>query len=151
MTFVPLPEFNQDGDLPVAVYKVTLEEVLQRFGSNNPERRVLGNRLEHIFSLAVRTRQLAHFIVFGSFITSKETPGDIDIFLIMEDTFEVNQIAGEARNIFNHMTAQNHLGASLFWIRRLAALGGEEEAIKHWQIKRDGKKRGIIEIIYDSQ
>ena len=30
---------------------------------------------------------------------------------------------------------------------RAAALGDEEEAIAHWQIKRDGNKRGILEVI----
>jgi hypothetical protein len=29
----------------------------------------------------------------------------------------------------------------------LAALGGEQEAIEHWQIKRDGSQRGIVEIV----
>jgi hypothetical protein len=40
-----------------------------------------------------------------------------------------------------------HFGASVFWLRRLAALGGEEQAIAGWQMKRDGTRRGIIEII----
>jgi hypothetical protein len=35
----------------------------------------------------------------------------------------------------------------VFWLRRLAALGGEEQAIVGWQIKRDGTRRGIIEIV----
>jgi len=35
----------------------------------------------------------------------------------------------------------------VFWLRRLAALGGEEQAITGWQIKRDGTYRGIIEIV----
>jgi hypothetical protein len=29
----------------------------------------------------------------------------------------------------------------------MAALEGEEASIKHWQIKRDGKKRGIVEVL----
>jgi hypothetical protein len=44
-------------------------------------------------------------------------------------------------------TAQNVLGASVFWIRRVAALGDEQAAISHWQIKRDGGRRGITEVI----
>ena len=35
----------------------------------------------------------------------------------------------------------------MFWLRRLAAFGGEEQVIAGWQIKRDGTFRGIIEII----
>jgi hypothetical protein len=35
----------------------------------------------------------------------------------------------------------------VFWLRRLAALGGEERAIAGWQVKRDGTFRGIVEIV----
>jgi hypothetical protein len=33
---------------------------------------------------------------------------------------------------------------------RLAALNGEQAAIEHWQIKRDGGQIGIVEIIPES-
>jgi len=36
-------------------------------------------------------------------------------------------------------------------ILRLAALGGKEAAIEHWQIKRDGGRRGIVEVVPDGQ
>lgn len=65
----------------------------------------------------------------------------------MEDSFDVRQVSTEARLVFDHAAAQNLLGASVFWIRRAAALGGEDATIAHWQIKRDGTKRGILEII----
>jgi hypothetical protein len=49
------------------------------------------------------------------------------------------------------MAAHNYEGVSIFWVRRLVAFDGEEAAIKHWQLKRDGKKRGIVEVlIHDS-
>ena len=53
----------------------------------------------------------------------------------------------EARLLFDHAAAQAHFGASVFWLRRLAALGGEDAAIDGWQTKRDGTRRGIVEII----
>ena len=49
------------------------------------------------------------------------------------------------------MMAQNYEGASIFWIRRLAALEGEKATIEHWQLKRDGTKRGIVEVIENDQ
>jgi len=59
---------------------------------------------------------------------------------------------GEAVILFDHMAAHNYLGASIFWVRRLAALGGEQTAIEDWQHKRDGTRRGIIEIVeHDTQ
>lgn len=67
--------------------------------------------------------------------------------MLMEDTFDVNQLSGEAAIIFDHVAAQNSEGASVFWIRRMAAIGGEQAALEHWQIKRDGSKRGIVEVV----
>ena len=49
----------------------------------------------------------------------------------MEDSFDVRHVSTEARLVFDHA----------------AALGGEEATVSHWQIKRDGTKRGILEVI----
>jgi len=46
--------------------------------------------------------------------------------------------------------AQSRFGASVFWMRRLAALDDEERVIEDWQVKRDRGKRGIVEIIEES-
>jgi hypothetical protein len=45
------------------------------------------------------------------------------------------------------MAAHNLLGASVFWIPRAACMGSEEAAVSDWQIKRDGSRRGIVEVI----
>jgi len=141
------PKFNNNGDLPRGIHKASLNDVIEHFGKGNFQRAILAQRLERIYDLSVETEQTARFIIFGSFVTDKPNPQDIDIFLLMEDTFDIRQVSGEARIIFNHMAAQNYEGASIFWLRRMAALDGEETAIEHWQIKRDGKKRGIVEVL----
>lgn len=46
----------------------------------------------------------------------------------------------------NGDSAQADFGASVFWLRRLAAFPTEEEAVAHWQTKRGGTRRGIVEI-----
>ena len=143
------PRFNKNGDLPRGIHKASLSDVIEHFGKGNLQRAILAQRLNRIYDLAVGTGQTARFIIFGSFITDKPNPQDLDIFLLMEDTFDIRQVTGEARIIFNHMAAQNYEGASIFWLRRMAALDGEEAAIKHWQIKRNGKKRGIVEVLKD--
>lgn len=68
----------------------------------------------------------------------------------MEDTFDVAQLTGESRLLFDHASAQARFGASVFWLRRLAALDGEQTTIDYWQIKRDGRHRGIVEIVPES-
>ena len=67
----------------------------------------------------------------------------------MEDTFDVSQLTGEAAFIFDHVVTLNYEGASIIWICRLAALEGEEATEEYWQLKRDGSKRGIVEVVED--
>jgi hypothetical protein len=111
---------------------------------------MVARRLERIYRFARSTGQLARFVVFGSFVTAKPEPNDVDIFMLMEDTFDSSKVTGEAAIIFDNMAAQNIEGASVFWIRRMAAIGGEEAALEYWQIKRDKMKRGIVEVVADA-
>ena len=111
------PEFDDNGDLPVGIYQATLAEVLQHFGTGSLRRHLVGQRLERIYKLAKSTGQVARFIVFGSFVTAKPDPGDVDIFMLMENSFDSNQVRGEAAIIFDHLAVQNVEGASVFWIR----------------------------------
>ena len=149
MLMIDWPEFNTEGDLPVGVYRAGLSDVLEYFGTDTPQHRIMGRRLARIFELARSTGHLSRFIIFGSFVTSKSAPNDVDIFLLMDDSFEVDQLSGAANVVFRQSTAQNWLGASIFWLRRFAAIGGEESAIEDWQHKRDGSRRGIVEVTSD--
>jgi hypothetical protein len=144
---VALPAFNEDGDLPPGVYRVVLSEALNRFGQGPIQRRRVADRVAHIYQLANSTGHLARFVVFGSFVTAKAEPNDVDIILLMEDTFDVGLVTGEAALLFQHMEADAYFGASVFWTPRSGALGGEQAMVEHWQIRRDGGRRGIIEIV----
>jgi hypothetical protein len=144
------PEFNESGDLPIGIHPAALAEVIDHFGRGSFQRAMVAQRLERIYSLANQTGKVARFIIFGSFVTTKISPKDVDIFLVMDDTFDVRKVKGEAAIIFNHMPAQNYEGASIFWVRRMAAFGGEDNAVAFWQGKRNGERRGIVEVIsYD--
>jgi hypothetical protein len=89
-------------------------------------------------------------VVFGSFVTDKPEPNDVGVFLLMEDTFDASELAGETRLLFEHAVAQAAFGASMFWLRRLAVWEGEATAIEYWQVKRGGDRRGFIEIIVEA-
>ena len=100
-----LPSFTESGDLPIGVHPATLREVLDRFGSTTPLRRVIAERLERIVLIARGTGHLARCVVFGSFITSKPDPNDVDVFFLMDDTFDASQLVGESRLLFDHADA----------------------------------------------
>ena len=104
-------------------------------------------RLEQIYHLAASTGHLARFVVFGSFVTDKPDPQDVDIVMVMDDAFDVSAIAADAAVVFRHTDADAQLGASVFWATRSGALGGEDAFIEHWQVRRGGGLRGIVEIL----
>ena len=130
---MPIPEFNETGDLLTGVHEASLGETATRFGTGSDRRKLLALRLERIHKIASQTGCLARFVVFGSFVTDKREPNDVDIFMIMDDNFDMGSLVGEPRLLFvDHGTAQDHFGASVFWMRRMAAIGGEQAAIDDW-------------------
>lgn len=141
------PDFDSEGDLPVGIHQASLAEVIEHFGTSTPQRRVVARRLARIHELARSTGRLARFVIFGSFVTAKPEPNDVDIFMLMENAFDSSQTTGEAAIVFDHLSAQNYEGASVFWIRQMAAIAGEQAVVEHWQIRRDRRKRGIVEVI----
>jgi len=144
---MPIPAFNAQGDLPIGVHSANLEEVIKRFGVSDSQRINVAKRLECIYRFAVATGHLARFIVFGSFVTDKPAPNDVDIFMVMDDDFTVDSLTDEQAVLFDHTSADSHFGASVFWIRRLATLGGEQTMIEYWKTKRGGGERGIMELV----
>ncbi len=108
---------------------------------------VVAGRLDRVYRIARATGQLARFVVFGSFVTDKPEPNDVDVFLLMQDDFDASQLRGQAALLFDHAAAAAHFGSSVFWLRRSAALGGEQTTIEYWQATRGGGRRGIVEIV----
>ncbi len=148
---MPLPLFMDSGDLPVGVHAASLREVLDRFGGGSSQRRAAALRLTRIYDLARAGGHVARFIVFGSFVTDKREPNDVDVFLLMEDSFDASELTGEARLLFDHGAAQAHFGCSVFWLRRLAAWEGEQAAVEYWQVKRGRGRRGIVELVQEER
>jgi hypothetical protein len=71
----------------------------------------------------------------------------VDIILIFKDDLELSTVSEECRVLFDHQQAQSVLGVSLFWVRpSLIFLESLEDFIRGWQVKRDGDRRGIVEV-----
>jgi hypothetical protein len=138
---------DDSGDLPLGVHPASLREVLERFAAGSAQRIAVGLRLERIYAVARATGHLRRFVVFGSFVTAKREPNDVDVFFIMEDSFDPALLTREARALFDHTAAQAQLGGSVFWLRQLGCFEGEQAAVEYWQVKRGGGSRGIIEVI----
>jgi hypothetical protein len=140
-----LPELNAEGDLPVGVHLALLSELLARFGTGSAQRKEVADRVKKVLDLARGTGHLDRIVVFGSFVTAKTAPRDEDIILVMRDEFELEP---DAAVLFDHLRAETELGASVFWIRPSLLIGDTlDQFVQSWQKKRDGGRRGIVEIV----
>jgi hypothetical protein len=144
---MPLPQFNDLGDLPLGVHQATLDEVVARFSGQTARREACTRRLMHLVELARRAGHVQRLVVFGSYVTAKREPNDVDIILVMRDSFRLEECPMELRGLFDHAVAQARYGASIFWIRPAMLIEETvEEFILYWQIKRGGDKRGIVDV-----
>ena len=142
------PEFDSQGNLPVDVHRASLDEVIARFGHGTSQRQHVTTRLIRVYELASKTAKLKRFIIFGSYVTAKSDPNDVDIILIMDDDFTQQECTVEASPLFDHLHAQQAFGASVFAIRpSQILLETVDSFITHWQIRRDNGRRGIVEVI----
>jgi hypothetical protein len=72
-----IPEFNEDGNLPAGVHESTFDELVERFGMN-PKRAWLLDGLKLLIASLVKAN-CSLIYIDGSFVTSKEVPGDYDL------------------------------------------------------------------------
>lgn len=86
-------------------------------------------------------------MIFGSYVSDTPEPNDVDVILVMNNDFASERCPEEARVLFDHARADSELGASIFWVRPDMLLGEPIDVfLSHWERKRDGKRRGIVEI-----
>jgi hypothetical protein len=142
-----LPGYNETGDLPEGVHLATLQEVVERFGGGAKQRRAVTNRLETIHRLAIATGFLDRMLVFGSYVSDKPYPNDVDVVLVMNNDFRIEDCPADCAVLFDHAQADNELGASIFWMRPDLLFGETMDGfVSFWQSNRDGSRRGIVEI-----
>lgn len=145
---MPLPPFDSRGDLPEGVHPATLAEALARFGHGAPQREIVTARLVRVYDLARATGKLLRFVIFGSYVTAKPEPNDVDIILVMTDDFAVAAHDESVQTLFDHLRAQQVFGASVFSVRpSTVLLETVDEFIAYWQVKRDKSRHGIVEIV----
>lgn len=142
-----LPVFNQDGNLPEGIHQATVSEVLSRFASSSARRRWLGEKFQSLLNLAKATGKLQQIFLWGSFVTGKESPNDLDVLLVMSEDFNLEQLSDEAQSLFDYPQARIRFNADVFWTK--SSIGQTVLALwlDTYQTTREFKRRGIVEVI----
>jgi len=118
-----LPVFNADGNLPEGVHRAIEDEVLARFAMTTARRQWLGQRLRSLLALAKSTGNIERVFLWGSFVTDKPLPNDLDVLLVMADDFSLDSVPTPCRVLFDHSRARIHFHADTFWTK--ASMDGD--------------------------
>jgi hypothetical protein len=72
---------------------------------------------------------------------------NLRLLLVMQTDFKLEEAPRECQTLFSHADADARFGASIFWFREgMLPQVVLEEFFDTWQTKRDGTKRGIVEV-----
>jgi predicted nucleotidyltransferase len=91
---------------------------------------------------------LERVFIWGSYATDKPDPRDIDLFLIMSPDFESNDCTGAMHLVFDSEAAERELGTTVFWMT--SSTGAQTTIaffLEQFQSRRDGGRRGIVEVL----
>jgi hypothetical protein len=141
-----LPGFNSDGNLPEGIHRATAEEVFGRFATASARRQWLGEQLRSLLALAQATGQLSRVFLWGSFVTSKELPNDVDVLLVMTADFAVEALPAPQQVLFDHTQARLHFHADVFWTKASIDATVLHLWLDTYQTGKDFKRRGIVEV-----
>jgi hypothetical protein len=77
-------------------------------------------------------------MLFGSYVTDKMEPNDVDVVIVMRDDFRAELVVGEELALFDHQRAAAELGASIFWVRPACCFSTLSTGLS-----RNGKSSGM--------
>ena len=142
-----LPELNSDGNLPEGIHPATEAEVFLCFATTSARRQWLGEQLRNLLSLVKSTGQLSRVFLWGSFVTSKEVPNDLDVLLVMAADFSLEALPAYCRVVFDHVQARLSFHADVFWTKASIDIQALQLWLDTYQTGKDFKRKGIVEVI----
>ena len=141
-----IPAFDPGtGNLPPGAHDATWNEIASRFGWNPTRRRQLDGLAQGLAALA--QAGCDRVWLNGSFVTTKEEPGDFDCVWspVGVDRQVLRQLAPELLDLSNHRAAQKLRFGGEFLPNVIERASGK--AFEHFfQTDRNGNPKGIIVI-----
>ena len=95
-----LPDFDKDGYLPPGIHSASLAEVVKRFGTDSEARSKQAELLRQVVEAARAYTTIKRVLVWGSFVTAKYEPADLDFSIIVSITHWQTKINDEHRRFF---------------------------------------------------
>lgn len=148
---MPIPAFDERGNLPPGIHEATWADLVSHFGSGAARQALLtglGRALEVLASAGCRRVWLA-----GSFVSDVEAregrpPGDVDVCWDLEgvDVARLASLAPELHPLLGETGARRRrFGGDYFPVVEPLALG----QLEAFQFDRDGERKGIVLLVLE--
>lgn len=143
---MPIPEFREDGWLPVGHHAAGWEEIAIRFGGRP------GSRREYLTGKLLQLRDTLRaagipgtILLDGSYISEKPEPGDFDILLIGPADIQVRKDTEPNLAALLDANAAEERGYSVFFIPEDSPVRGLLTTL--WDFSKEGVAKGIVEVV----
>lgn len=121
-------------------------EIQTRFGTSTPRRQFLFQQLQNLFNRLRVIGGVKQVFLFGSFVTGKASPNDIDLFLVMNGAFSTANLSGQDLDVFQHDLCRIRFYADVFWVTEAVGADRIEDLLDVFSRDRDGRAQPIIEV-----
>lgn len=137
-----IPEFNKYGNLPAGIYKSSMTCIKKIFGTNSEKRILSFDKFRNFLELlSPFKKNIKRIVLDGSFVTSKESPGDIDCIMIIENNFrftpEIVEKLCDSKKLYNiHLFVFEEKNTERY-----------RDILNIFSKDRDLKPKGLVEVI----
>jgi len=124
----------------------SLDDLRLRFGTSTPRRQFLFRQLDIIIDQLRATRKLKRVFLFGSFVSGKASPNDVDLLVVMNSGFSTAQLGGKILELFQHDVCRIRYHADLFWVTEAVGKARIDDLLEVFSRDRDGRAQSVIEV-----
>jgi Polymerase beta, Nucleotidyltransferase len=125
---------------------VSVDEIGKRFGVNTPRRQFLFRQMQRVVTQLLSTGSVKQIFIFGSFVTGKAVPNDIDLFVVMSEGFSTEYLRGRILDVFRHDICRIRYHADVFWVTEAVGADQINDVLNVFSRDRDGRDQLIFEV-----
>jgi len=124
----------------------SLDDLRILFGTSTPRRQFLFRQLEIVIDQLLITRSVKQIYLFGSFVSGKASPNDVDLLVVMNAGFSTTQLGGKVLELFQHDVCRIRYQADLFWVTEVVGNARIEDLLEVFSRDREGRAQSVIEV-----
>jgi hypothetical protein len=84
--------------------------------------------------------------LFGSFVSGKPSPNDVDLLVVMDAGFSTTHLGGTGLEVFQHDLCRIRYDADVFWVTEAVGNDRIEDLLDVFSRDRDGRDQSIFEV-----